>query len=324
MLNPEFCFQVASLKEINKQSQEIVEEEWEYRLPSPPSAFRDSRSHSPTVTEFDTVTLAEVHLNPVENVRAGEDKPFGTGDLADNNVEPTALVEPEAETNKATQSTSFPQVTNTSASVNEEKEKSKEKLSLKSAEKLKINETVIHTAQTVINSTNVPNDVEKRKLEGPAAVLDELNRVLTEQRCSNVTTHQSVPSRTESVQHQVHEPAPIQNFSMTTYSRQNSSEAMPPPEVRPSLVLARRSSFSNSNGSLNTIPRPLGTGVRRTTSHATLVGARRESNTVNEINKSIENLASCEERNRSNYNVRRESQTLGRAVSEMNLCAGLC
>lgn len=309
------------------QSQGISEEEWEYRLPSPPSAFRDSRSHSPTVTDVDSVNLAETNLSSSASLPGWEEKIENKSCEKKESVVLTRHDEPECDEVK-TQPPSEAVPSDTSIDINmdhkkEEVSEPEVPTSSCSPANTPTNETVINTAQPVIHSMNVPNESKKNKLEGSAAVLDELNKVLSEQRSSILSTQQSVPSHLELTQQSGHQPAPIENFSMAVYSRPTSAEGMPPPEVRPSLVLARRSSFSNSNGSLNTIPRPIGSGVRRTTSHATLVGGRREVNGVSDHSPSVGNLRSTEEnRKTATASHRQENQSLGRAVSELNLCAG--
>lgn len=311
-----------------------VEEEWEYRLPSPPSAFRDSRSHSPTVTEFDTVTLAEANLSTITSVPGWDMKsdmpslaePSERRELSENisitiaksetNVETQSLVKKHSQ--EKTVPTTDVNVSSGSIEKGELEVQNSQSLSKKSA----ANETVINTAQPVINSTNVPNEAGKNKLQGSAAVLHELNKVLTEQRSNNSASLRSVLQHSESTPHPVSESSPIENFSMAVYSCPTSAEDMPPPEVRPSLVLARRSSFSSSNGSLNTIAKSQGTGVRRTTSHATLVGSRRDNTSTNNSVQSIAKQGNNYKRSHNSSESRQDSQPLGRAVSAMNINAG--
>lgn len=304
------------------QSHLPVEEEWEYRLPSPPCAFRDDRSHSPTVTEYNSVNLTEANMSTSTGVPVWEDKTPKLSEVEDEPPQNSICHEPEAENVTVASSQileSPPLIPDSKSNQQESLEKEelvKEKLPSNSPLKSPTNETVI-------KSTDVPSNEGRRKLEGPAAVLDELNKVLKEQRTNNLTTQLSVSSQSESTLQPVHEPAPIENFSMAVYSRPTSAEGMAATEVRPSFVLARRSSFSNSNGSLSTLPRPLGTGVRRTTSHATLVGGRRDISN-NNCNQSVENLGSAESGRKYNgTGVHQNSPPMGRAVSEMNLCAGL-
>lgn len=317
--------QVSASSERAPEPQGPVEEEWEYRLPSPPSAFRDSRSHSPTMTEFDSMTPAETNLSLTASVKDWEEIPSHMSrvesPLKDSNTSLTSS-ELESEDKRRPSSGDSSDKVESAPSTGVKNHQSKKSFVPPSTvEKHPTSETVINTGQSVINSTNVPNGVEKRKLEGSAAVLDELNKVLNEQRTSTLSKQQSVTCQSD--MQLVQERAPIGNFSMAVYSRPTSAEGMPAPEVRPSLVLARRSSFSNSNGSLNTLSRPVGTGVRRTTSHATLVGGRREVNGSQDTAQSIDNLGSAENKRKfSGSGLRQDAQTLGRAVSAMNLCAG--
>ena len=313
-----------------------VEEEWEYRLPSPPSAFRDSRSHSPTVTEFDTVTLAEANLSTITSVPGLEKKTDmlslaepSEKELLSECIENTiAVSKTSVETQLLFKKHSEEEKVMTADVIRKSESSRKDELEEQNSpslsKKSSASETVIKAARPVINSTIVPNDTEKSKLQGSAAVLQELNKVLSEQRITNSTSHRPVLQNSESSLHPSSESAPIENFSMAVYSRPTSTEGMPPPEVRPSLVLARRSSFSNSNGNLNTIPRSQGTGVRRTTSHATLFGNRRDSGDSNDNNQSIENQGKSYDK-RSYYasESRQDTQSLGRAVSAMNLNSGV-
>lgn len=48
---------IITVKENNTDATDIIE--WEYKLPDPPSAFRDN-DHSPTLTMFDTVTIGNL------------------------------------------------------------------------------------------------------------------------------------------------------------------------------------------------------------------------------------------------------------------------
>ncbi|KAI5699676.1 hypothetical protein M8J75_006773 [Diaphorina citri] len=54
--------------EVNEEPESL---QWEYKLPDPPTAFRDMNNSSPTLTEFDTVTISNlteiVSKNPLEN-----------------------------------------------------------------------------------------------------------------------------------------------------------------------------------------------------------------------------------------------------------------
>ncbi|KAK3912975.1 Cytochrome b-c1 complex subunit 1, mitochondrial [Frankliniella fusca] len=296
---------------VSNHSQIPVEDEWEYRLPSPPSAFRDSRSHSPSVTEIDSVNLAETHLNNSGGLPGWEEK-------MDKSSTKDVSSEPECDYIKTPPSLgNAPTDPYLDSRADQEVTLPNETASL--SVKSPATETVIKATQPVIPSTNVPNEPDKN-LKGSAAVLDELNKVLSEQRSNILSTQNSLPSQSELSQQSGHPPAPIENFSMAVYSRPTSAEGMPPPEVRPSLVLARRSSFSNSNGSLNTLLRPIGTGVRRTTSHATLVGGRREANGVNNNSIAMDNVRSSKENQKSDPASSRQ-EAMGRAVSEMNLCA---
>lgn len=52
---------IVTVKENNTQISDI---DWEYKLPDPPSAFRDNNDRSPTLTVFDTVTIGN-HLKDV-------------------------------------------------------------------------------------------------------------------------------------------------------------------------------------------------------------------------------------------------------------------
>jgi len=68
-------YDTPSIITIKENNMDILDIDWEYKLPDPPSAFRDS-DHSPTVTMFDTVTIGNLKdivvlqdepiVNPVE------------------------------------------------------------------------------------------------------------------------------------------------------------------------------------------------------------------------------------------------------------------
>ena len=66
-------YDTPSIVTIKENHTEITDIDWEYKLPDPPSAFRDD--HSPAMTMFDTVTIGnlkdvvlqeEPTVNPVE------------------------------------------------------------------------------------------------------------------------------------------------------------------------------------------------------------------------------------------------------------------
>lgn len=52
-------YDTPSIITIKENNADVSDIDWEYKLPDPPSAFRDS-DHSPTVTMFDTVTIGNL------------------------------------------------------------------------------------------------------------------------------------------------------------------------------------------------------------------------------------------------------------------------
>lgn len=52
-------YDTPSIVTVKENNAEITDMDWEYKLPDPPTAFRDN-NHSPTVTIFDTVTIGNL------------------------------------------------------------------------------------------------------------------------------------------------------------------------------------------------------------------------------------------------------------------------
>lgn len=74
-------YDTPSIVTVKESTADIADIDWEYKLPDPPSAFRDD-AHSPTVTIFDTVTIG--NLKDVvfqEEPAADPAEPIGVNDI---------------------------------------------------------------------------------------------------------------------------------------------------------------------------------------------------------------------------------------------------
>jgi len=240
------------------------EEEWQYRLPSPPSAFRDARSDSPT---------APSHRGASPSVAPAADADEVSSEL-----------------------------TRASSHSDEEIERITGGGSVASDESPPLSPVERPARASPGRVSPAPCPAGPTSLSGTAAVLNELSQVISEQRKDRV-------KKASTLEHPKLSSAEsrLENFSMSTYSRPQSAHSVISPEVKPSLVVARRSSFNNGacTGS--------GVSVRRTTSHATLSGV------------SAGHSASGKEAPRKEAFLSRSrtmDKPLARATSEMNLNAG--